>query len=365
MTVHDPTPLVDAGGTGKRAHAARDDQIGVDDRAGEEIVSVVIPVFNEEQSIRILYDELCAALSTWGGRFELIFVNDGSTDRTAAALATLAADPRVVAIHFRRNFGQTAALSAGIDHARGTIIVPIDADLQNDPADIPALVDKLAGGYDVVSGWRRDRRDPYFSRILPSRIANWLISTISGVRLHDYGCSLKAYRRDCVAGVRLYGEMHRFVPIYVSMQGGRVSEMVVRHRARRFGRSHYGAARIVKVLLDLLLVKFLVSYSSKPIYVFGSFGLVCLAAGIATAVLAFFFKFAPVAAWQKDFVETPLPVVTAVCVLVGMLAILQGLLAEMLMRTYFESQGKSTYVVDRLERAGASDDARRPTDTRP
>ncbi|MGL4464815.1 MAG: glycosyltransferase family 2 protein [Planctomycetia bacterium] len=314
--------------------------------------SVIAPVYNEADNIAPLYAELTEALSAWGRPYELVFVDDGSTDGSGALLDALAEkDPRVTVVHFRRNYGQTAALTAGIDQAVGGILVPIDADLQNDPRDVPALVAKLDDGYDVVSGWRKNRQDKTWSRVLPSRAANWLISTLSGVRLHDYGCSLKAYRREVIEDVRLYGEMHRFIPVYAHMQGGRVAELVVNHRPRRHGVSKYGLGRIYKVLLDLLLVKFLMSYASKPIYVFGGFGLLCLAASLLPIFGAFYFKIQPEgSALQKDFVETPLPVAAAVLILVGFLALLQGLLAEMLMRTYFESQGKRPYVVQRVVR---------------
>lgn len=312
------------------------------------MVSIIVPVFNEEASLAPLYDELTAALCDQPWRYELIFVNDGSSDRTGEILDVMAKDDSaIVVIHFRRNYGQTAAMSAGIDHSSGDIIVPIDGDLQNDPADIPRLVARLSEGYDVVSGWRRNRQDRALTRTIPSRCANWLISKISGVDLHDYGCTLKAYRRDVVEGVRLYGEMHRFVPIYAHMQGGAITEVAVNHRPRTFGTSKYGLSRIYKVLLDLMLVKFLASYASKPMYVFGGFGLSCLLMSVIPFGLAIWFKFTTITGMQKDFVETPLPVVTAVTVLVGFLAILQGLLAEVLMRTYFESQGKRTYQVRR------------------
>ncbi len=316
-----------------------------------EMVSVVVPVFNEEESLELMYRELSDALRNQPWSYELIFVNDGSNDRTGEILDVMAKeDPAVLAIHFRRNYGQTAAMSAGIDHSSGEIVVPIDGDLQNDPADIPRLVAKLQEGYDVVSGWRKDRQDRAITRKFPSRCANWLISKISGVNLHDYGCTLKAYRRDVMSGVRLYGEMHRFVPIYAHMQGGAITEMVVNHRSRKFGSSKYGLSRIYKVLLDLMLVKFLASYASKPMYVFGGFGLICLTFSSLPIGLAFWFKFTSMAGMQKDFVETPLPVVSSVMVLVGFLAILQGLLAEVLMRTYFESQGKRTYQVSKSSR---------------
>ena len=314
--------------------------------------SVVVPVFDEEESIPAMHAELYGCLKKWGRPFEILYVDDGSTDATPRMLDELAAQfPEIVVIHFRRNHGQTAAMSAGIDHATGEIIVPIDADLQNDPADIPALVATLETGYDVVSGWRRDRQDKAISRRLPSKLANWLISKISGVKLQDYGCTLKAYRREVMEGVRLYGEMHRFIPIYAHMQGGRVTEQVVNHRARKFGKSKYGLVRIFKVMLDLMFVKFMASYSVTPIYVFGGVGLFCLALSMIPAGLAVFFKFASKeSGLQKDFISTPLPIVSAVLVLVGILAILQGLLAEMLMRTYFESQGKKAYLVRKIVR---------------
>lgn len=315
-------------------------------------LSVIVPAFNERESVAVLHRELTDVLSPMGRVYEIVFVNDGSTDGTAETLDAIAlADEHVLVVHFRRNHGQTAALSAGMDHATGDIIVPIDADLQNDPADIPRLVERLESGYDVVSGWRADRKDNTLTRVVPSRLANRLISAISGVHLHDYGCSLKAYRRDVIDGVRLYGEMHRFIPIYVHMQGGRIDELPVHHRPRQFGTSNYGLGRTFKVLLDLVLVKFLASYSAKPIYVFGGFGLGCLLGSLLPIGLAVFFKIAPESSGlQKDFVETPLPVIAAVLILTGMLAVLQGLLAEMLMRTYFESQGKRTYLVRRVVR---------------
>ena len=318
-------------------------------------VSVIVPVFNERESIPGLHAELTEVLAShWEDAYELIFIDDGSTDGSSELLEEfIPSDPAVVVVHFRRNFGQTAAMTAGFATARGEVVVSIDADLQNDPADIPALVSRLEEGYDVDSGWRKDRQDNALTRTLPSRCANWLIGKLTGVTLHDYGCTLKAYRRQVVADIRLYGEMHRFIPVYVHMQGGAITEMPVHHRARSFGQSKYGLGRIYKVFLDLLLVKFLASYASKPIYVFGGFGLLCLAGAVLPVGLAIFFKFTTLPGWQKDFVETPLPVLAAVLTLVGMLAILQGLLAEMLMRTYYESQGKRPYV---LKKASPSQD---------
>jgi glycosyltransferase involved in cell wall biosynthesis len=306
--------------------------------AGGVDISVVVPVYNEELNIDELYSRLNGVIDQPA---EFIFVDDGSTDSTLERLRDLARrDSRVMVLSFRRNFGQTAALSAGIDHARGRIIVPIDGDLQNDPADIPRLLARLDEGYDVVSGWRVDRKDPLHRR-LPSILANRLISAISGVRLHDYGCSLKAYRRNVLEDVRLYGEMHRFVPIYASWQGARVTEMPVNHHPRTRGKSHYGMERTLKVVLDLLVVKFLSSYATKPIYVFGGFGAVSFLLSMMTFALMLYFKLTG----QKDFVETPLPLVVVMLVLVGCLSLLLGLVAELTVRTYYESQNKRTYAM--------------------
>lgn len=312
-----------------------------------DLVSVLVPVYNEEESIPACYEELTTALKQWHRAYEVVFVNDGSTDGTGKALDELARkDHRVRVVHFRTNYGQTAAVTAAIDYSRGSILVPMDADLQNDPADIPALVGKLENGFDVVSGWRKNRQDP-LSRVVTSRCANWLISLVSGVPLHDYGCSLKAYRRDVIADVRLYGEMHRFIPIYARMSGGRVTEMVVGHRPRKKGKSKYGFERVFKVVLDLLVVKFFLSFAAKPIYVFGGFGILCLLASLLPAGLAVFYKLSS-GDLHKDFVETPLPIAAATLALVGFLATLQGIIAEVLMRTYFESQGRRPYRVKAL-----------------
>jgi len=302
-------------------------------------ISIIVPVYNEELNVGELHERLRQALVDVNA--ELIFVDDGSRDGTPARLREIAQrDPSVRLIRFRRNFGQTAALSAGIDHARGRVIVPIDGDLQNDPADIPRLLAKLNEGYDVVSGWRIHRKDP-FHRRLPSVIANRLISWISGVRLHDYGCSLKAYRRSVLKDVRLYGEMHRFVPIYASWQGARVTEMPVNHYPRTCGKSNYGIERTLKVILDLIVVKFLSSYATKPIYIFGGFGALSFLMSMAAFVLMVYYKLTG----QKSFVETPLPLVVVMFLLVGSLSLLLGLVAELTVRTYYESQGKRTYAL--------------------
>lgn len=313
---------------------------------------MVIPLFNEEANAEVLLEELFPALRTLGRSFEIIAVDDGSRDGTFLALSRVAARERALrVIRLRRNFGQTAAMSAGIEAARGAVIVPMDGDMQNDPADIGRLLGKLDSSerWDVVSGWRKNRKDKQFGRKLPSRIANWMISAFTGVRLHDYGCSIKAYRREVLKGVRLYGEMHRFIPVYASWQGARVTEMVVNHRPRRAGSSHYGLGRAGKVLLDLMVVKFLASFATKPIYLFGGFGLVSLLAGAATFGWALIYK---ILGW-KDFVETPLPLLTVLFALVGLLSLLMGLLAELVIRTYYESQNKRPYLVaEQLDAAG-------------
>jgi len=312
-------------------------------------LSVVIPLFNEAENVRPLLKELFDVLDGLAGKStEVICVDDGSRDRTFAELTDFATnEPRLRVIRFRRNFGQTAAMSAGIEASRGAVIVPMDGDLQNDPADIPRLLATLEGNgddstkFDVVSGWRRDRKDKEFGRKLPSQIANKLISRISGVRLHDYGCSLKAYRRDVLADVKLYGEMHRFIPIYASWQGARVTEQVVNHRARRAGVSKYGLGRTGKVVLDLLVVKFLASFTTKPIYVFGGFGL----ASMLFSFMAFFAAVGLKLTGVRDFVSTPLPLLGVMFMLAGMTSVLMGLLAELMVRTYYESQGKRPYLV--------------------
>jgi len=306
------------------------------------MISITIPVYNEEETLPHLRERLLEALPKLPQAWEAILVNDGSTDRTAELLDEMArAHPQFKVVHFRRNFGQTAAMQAGFDFAQGDIIVPMDADLQNDPEDIARLVAELERGLDVCSGWRRNRQDAALRRNLPSRLANRLISFISGVRLHDYGCTLKAYRRDVIAGVRLYGEMHRFVPIYASWMGARVGEIPVGHHARKFGASKYGLERVFKVVMDLLVVKFLSGYAQKPMYVFGGAGVASLGLGLIAGLFALYLKFAQ----GVTFVQTPLPLFVVFSVLTAIICFLMGLLAEMLTRTYHESQGKTTYMV--------------------
>lgn len=313
-------------------------------------LSVVIPVFNEEENIELLYEKLVTSLSNIGYTWEAVFIDDGSTDKSFDALRKVSArDNRCRVVKFVRNFGQTAALAAGIDHAEGRIIIPMDADLQNDPADITRLLDKMKEGYDVVSGWRKDRHDAFIHRVLPSWIANKIISTISGVHLHDYGCSLKAYRREVIKNVKLYGEMHRFVPIYASWQGAKVTEIPVTHYARQFGQSKYGISRTFKVVLDLITVKFMSTYFTKPIYVFGFAGM----GSFAISILAFAWMVVLKYCYDTTFIETPLPVLSAMFFMLSVQFILMGLLAEILMRTYHESQDKRIYIVEsKLNTAG-------------
>ena len=310
-------------------------------------LTVTIPLYNEAENIPTLYARVRAALDGLGKSWELILVDDGSTDGSAALLDKIATDDaRVTIIHFRRNYGQTAAFMAGIDHARGDIIIPMDGDLQNDPDDIGKLLTKLDEGFDVVSGWRKDRKDNAIKRNLPSRIANGLISRVSGVRLHDYGCSLKAYRREVLDGVKLYGEMHRFVPIYAAWNGARVTEMPVQHHPRLHGESKYGLERVIKVVLDLLVVKFLFRYANKPIYVFGGFGFLSILLGGLAGVWALALKLFA----GTSLIQTPLPLLAVFLGAVGVLSILLGLLAEMQNRTYHESQGKAVYRIARVMR---------------
>jgi dolichol-phosphate mannosyltransferase len=308
-------------------------------------ISVVTPVFNEQENIAPLIRRIVEVMEGLGRDYEVVAVDDGSSDRSLEVLEGLAKEnTRVKVISFRRNSGQTAAIMAGIDYAGGDIIVLIDSDLQNDCGDIPLLLAKLDEGFDVVSGWRRDRKDAAVRRNFLSRVANRVISFLSGVHLHDYGCTLKAYRADVLKGVRLYGEMHRFIPIYAAWMGARVTEIPVRHHPRVSGHSKYGLERIAKVILDLIVVKFLDRNFGKPIYVFGGFGLFALFLAFLSGATALYLKFVD----GVSFIKTPLPLLTAMLLLVGVLSILMGLVAEMLVRTYYESQGRAAYSVRKL-----------------
>ncbi|MDH7487007.1 MAG: glycosyltransferase family 2 protein [Anaerolineae bacterium] len=306
------------------------------------VISIVIPLYNEAESIPQLHEQLTAALAAVGEACEVIVVDDGSTDGSFEQLRRLhEADPCLKVIRFRRNFGQTAALAAGFDAAQGDVIVTLDADLQNDPADIPRLLARLAEGYDVVSGWRVHRRDP-FHRRWPSHIANWLISRVTGVQLHDYGCSLKAYRSEVVKNIRLYGELHRFIPAIASWMGVRVAELPVNHRPRAYGRSKYGSLRrTVKVFLDLLTVRFLLSYATRPIHIFGGLGLLAALVGGAIGLYLSYAKLV----LGESIGNRPLLTLGVLLMIVGVQMISMGLLGELVVRTYHESQGKPIYVV--------------------
>jgi dolichol-phosphate mannosyltransferase len=302
----------------------------------------VIPLFNEEENIGPLCANLVSVLEGIGRPFEVILINDGSRDGTEAVCRRLADnDKRIKLVSLLRNFGQTAAVMAGIDHATGDIIITMDGDQQNDPRDVPLLLAKLDEGFDVVSGWRRDRKDSILTRKLPSMVANRLISWISGVRLRDSGCTLKAYRRRVIKGVKLYGDMHRFVPIYCTWEGGRIAEVPVRHNARLHGKSNYGLARVLKVVLDIVVVTFLDRYATRPIHLFGVFGIFTIAFAVLAGGVALYLRIFA----HTSLIQTPLPLLAVLCFITGFMSILLGLLAELVMRTYFESQGKSVYLV--------------------
>lgn len=309
-------------------------------------VSVVIPVYNEADSLPYLHQSLHQALDDLSVPWEIVYVDDGSRDHSLEVLIALAqADPEHTSVvQLRRNFGQTAAIAAGIDHACGEIIVLMDADLQNDPADIPMMLEKIGEGYDVVSGWRKHRQDAFVTRTLPSRIANGLISWVTGVHLHDYGCTLKAYRREVITGFRLYGEMHRFIPAFAGWVGAKIIEVPVRHHPRRFGKTKYGLERTIKVILDLFTVKFLSSYANKPIYLFGGTGIVLIFGSFLSLAYIVVRKLL----YGESLVRSPLLLMSAMLFILGFHSILMGLIAELLVRTYHESQAKPTYTVRRV-----------------
>ena len=303
-------------------------------------LSIVVPIYNEEDNIPILHDRISAALGNSGLSYELILVDDGSSDNSYPALKLLAGkDPRVKVVKLRRNFGQTAAMAAGFDSASGRVVIPMDGDLQNDPLDIPLMLARIDEGYDVVSGWRKDRKDTFINRRLPSILANAFISRMTGVHLHDYGCTLKAYRREVLDDVNLYGEMHRFVPALASQFGARVTEMPVRHHERLHGVSKYGISRTMRVILDLMTVKFLLSYSTKPIQLFGRWGVYTLAAGMASGGTTVYMKVFEGFSMNRN----PLLILTAFLLFMGVQFIVLGLLAELSARTYYEAQGKQIY----------------------
>lgn len=307
-------------------------------------ISVVIPVYNEVESLPRLHKALQDSLNPLQDvNWEVVYVDDGSKDGSLGVLAELAAadQEHVRVIEFRRNFGQTAAIAAGIDHTQGEVIVLMDADLQNDPADIPMMLEKLKEGYDVVSGWRINRQDTFLTRTLPSRIANGLISMVTGVYLHDYGCTLKAYRREVITGFRLYGEMHRFIPAYADSVGARMIEVPVNHHPRRYGQAKYGLNRTLKVVLDLFTVKFLMSYANKPIYLFGGAGMFLIISSLLLLLFLVVRKFI----LGVDILDSPFFQLSAMFIILGFQSILMGLIAELLVRTYHEAQRKPTYTI--------------------
>jgi glycosyltransferase involved in cell wall biosynthesis len=306
-------------------------------------LSLIIPVYNEEENLSLLHAAIHEALDSIKFDWKVIFVDDSSTDGSLAMLKELAQKDQshVQVIAFRRNYGQTAAIAAGIDHSDGDIIILMDADLQNDPADIPIMLAKLDEGYDMVSGWRKNRKDPFLSRTVPSRIANGLISWVTGVHLHDYGCTLKAYRREFLSGFRLYGEMHRFIPAYVSASGARVAELVVHHQPRKYGKSKYGLERTLKVILDLFTVKFLLSFSVSPIYIFGGVGIGTI---LISAIILIFLAVRRIF-FSTSVLGSPFFQISVMFFALGFQTILMGLIAELLMRTYHETQDKPTYTI--------------------
>jgi len=308
-------------------------------------VSIILPVYNEESNIQLQYEQIVDGLKGWKKTYEILFVDDGSTDSSQSILSDIASsDKKVKAVLFRRNFGQTPAMAAGIDYSSGEIIVFMDSDLQNDARDIPLLVEKVEEGYDVVSGWRKERKDRFFSRKLPSRLANRLISRVSGVPLHDLGCSLKAYNGEVLRQVNLYGEMHRFIPIHASWIGASIIEIPVRHHPRKFGESKYGIKRTFKVLLDLITVKFMGSYSTKPIYMFGGIGFLLLfgsfLSGTAVILMKIFLN--------HSMIRNPLLLLTVMFIMLSVMFILLGILAEILIRIYHESQNLSPYRIKKI-----------------
>jgi len=308
-------------------------------------ISIVLPIYNEEKNIPILYQELKEVFNKTGFDYEIIAVNDGSKDKSWLEMKNISeTDRKYKLINFKYNFGQTSALAAGIKLASGDVIIPMDSDLQNDPADIPIFIDKINEGYDVVSGWRQKRwKGNMFSRKIPSVIANWLIAFITGIKIHDNGCTMKAYKREIIQGVNLYGEMHRFVAAYASWRGGRVIEIIVNSRERKYGNTNYGISRTFKVLLDLIVFKFMSKYMNRPMHFFGGLGFASIFLGILAGLISIIFKIIK----YKTMIETPLPVLAALFIIVGVQLVVMGVIAEMNMRIYYEAQKKSPYVIDK------------------
>ncbi|QID33452.1 glycosyltransferase family 2 protein [Pampinifervens florentissimum] len=306
-------------------------------------ISIVIPAYNEEDNIPILYEKLKGVLERLGREYEIIFVDDGSVDRTWERLKDIAEkDQRVKLIRFRKNYGQTAAMYAGFQHVSGEVVITMDADLQNDPEDIPMLLQKLEEGYDIVSGWRKDRKDPFLSRKLPSMIANWIISKVTGVELHDYGCTLKAYRADIIKRLELYGDMHRFLPALTKRLGAKITEIPVRHHPRLYGKSKYGIGRTVRVILDIFLVKFLNEYINKPMYVFGTVGFALLSLGLLMLFYLVFIKLF----LDEEIGRRPLLILSVLFTLAGIQLLSTGIIAELLVRIYYRTKEDKPFVVE-------------------
>ena len=304
------------------------------------MISIVIPIYNEEANIAKLAESILKALS--GIEYEVLFINDGSTDNSEKEIQAISkSNAHIKLINLRRNYGQTAAMQAGFDHSKGNIVIPMDGDLQNDPKDIPMLIEKINEGYDVVSGWRKIRSDKKFTRIIPSKIANMLISKISGIHLHDYGCTLKAYRKDILNDIKLYGEMHRFIPIYASWEGAKVTEVAVHHHPRTAGKTKYGLSRIPRVILDLLVIRFFDKSLDRPIHLFGQFGLLMFLIAFLLFLLAIFLKIF----MNISFILTPLPLLVVFFSMSGLLCIFIGLVAEIQSRIYFETRDRPLYLV--------------------
>lgn len=304
------------------------------------MISVIIPIYNEEENIKKLSQSILEALSNID--FEVLFINDGSTDNSEEEIRSISKNySNMKLINLRRNYGQTAAMQAGFDYSKGDIVVPMDGDLQNDPKDIPILIDKINEGYDVVSGWRKNRSDKKITRILPSKIANGLISKISGLHLHDYGCTLKAYRKEIINDIKLYGEMHRFIPIYAAWEGGKVTEIEVTHHARSAGKTKYGLSRIPRVILDILVIRFFDKSLDRPIHLFGQFGLLMFLVAFLLSILAIFIKIF----MNISFILTPLPLLVVFFAMSGLLCIFLGLVAEIQSRIYFEAIDRPVYLI--------------------
>lgn len=308
-------------------------------------ISVVIPLFNEEKSVKLLCEKLKHTLDNIDKSYEIILIDDGSKDETFSNLKEIhKKDKRFKIIKFRRNFGQTAAISAGFDYAKGDIIITMDGDLQNDPDDIPSLLKKMDEGYDIVSGWRKNRKDAFIKRRMPSHIANFLISKLTGVKLHDYGCTLKAYKKEVVKNIHLYGEMHRFIPALASWTGATVAEIQVTHHPRKYGKAKYGLSRILRVILDLITVKFFLSYFTRPIQIFGVWGILSMIFGLFSGIALILMKVLA----GVDMTGNPFLLLSALLLIVGVLFIVLGLLGEVNIRIYYELQNKSIYVVRKI-----------------